>query len=178
MTEPDTNEPQTRKHNELTLDELIWSQLQGKTKALDRYDAILWKIRSGYVIVLYGALTVLSGKDFQLKGITGETVVLAILIWVALGISLSAFLIDVSFLLAKLRVVEARDTLSDVALNLATGKVERSQVGNEVGDLLHLSGESAKWPKWSLIWNAMWSILLLYTIGPLVVMIIQHVIRG
>src|SRR5882672_2255791 len=98
MREPDDEQPKTRKHNQLTVDELILSQLLGKANALNRYDAISWKIRSGYVIVLYGALSVLSGKDFQLKGITGETAALAILIWVALGISLSAFLIDVNFL--------------------------------------------------------------------------------
>jgi|ERR1043165_751606 hypothetical protein len=170
MTEENEN------RTKLTLDELIRSQLQGKTKALERYDAILWKIRSGYVVVLYSALTILSGKDSLLKGVASDPMILYILMSAAFGISISALLIDISFLLAKLRVVEARDRLSDLALNLAMGK-DRSHVAKEIGSLLHLSGESTKRPKWSLILNATWSILLLYIIIPLVVMIIQLIIH-
>lgn len=175
MTEPDTEQPQEDKGGELTLDALIWSQLQGKTKALERYDGILWKIRSGYVVVLYGVLTILSGKDFQVQAITGETMVPPIFAVVAWGISLSAFLIDINFLLAKLRVVEARNQLSDIALSLATGKGDRSQVVDKLGKLLHLSGESGTLPKQTLIWSAAWSMLLLYFISPIVITIIRFI---
>jgi hypothetical protein len=43
----------------LTSDELIRAELRGKFLAIERYDSMLWKIRSGYVVVLYGALTIL-----------------------------------------------------------------------------------------------------------------------
>ncbi len=62
MAEQDTEQPQESERAELTLDELIRSQLQGKTRSLGQYDAILWKLRSGYVVVLYGVLTDYLGK--------------------------------------------------------------------------------------------------------------------
>ncbi len=85
------------------LNDLIISELQDKSRAIHGYDAILWKIRSGYVVVLYGALSLVSGKVVALTG--------AALLLFIVGIALAAFLIDYSFVLRKMRVVVAGDEL-------------------------------------------------------------------
>lgn len=46
---------------ELTLENLIAAALETKLGAIGGYDAIIWKIRAGYVAILYGALTLLLG---------------------------------------------------------------------------------------------------------------------
>jgi hypothetical protein len=40
----------------LTVPELIKAEITSKKDALRRYDDIIWRIRSGYVVILYGAL--------------------------------------------------------------------------------------------------------------------------
>lgn len=150
----------------ITLEELIRSQLQGKSKALERYDAILWKIRSGYIVVLYGALTILAGKESKLPEVMGTGTTLIALLYLATDISFCALFIDLGFLLSKLRVVEARDRLSDLALNLALGQALTDQEKDELCKLFRLSGEAPTLPPWSLVANGTWSIAFLYFATP------------
>ena len=42
--------------NYLDISELLKVELPGKKVAMGRYDEILWKIRSGYLVVLAGVL--------------------------------------------------------------------------------------------------------------------------
>lgn len=154
--------------NQLTIDELIRSQLDGKSKALERYDQIIWKVRSGYVVVLYGLLTVLAGKDFQLSGVVETTTSIEIALWITVGMSICALLIDLRFLGSKLLVIESRDLLSDVAVDLASRTRDRDQAIGDIRHLLHLSGEQPlldKKLKKLLILN--WPILTLYAVTPL-----------
>jgi len=150
----------------ITIEELVRAQLQGKSKALERYDAILWKVRSGYILVLYGVLTIVAGKESKLPEVIGSGTTLEVLSYLAGGISVCALLIDLGFVLAKLRVVEARDRLSDLALILAHGRALTGQEIDELYGLLHLSGEIPTWPSWPLVANGTWSILLLYSATP------------
>ena len=43
----------------LAREELIRAELDGKLKAIAGYDEILWKIRAGYVGILYGSLAII-----------------------------------------------------------------------------------------------------------------------
>ncbi len=52
----------------IRLQDLINSELQTKSTAIHGYDAILWKIRSGYMVVWYGALSLVSSKVLELSG--------------------------------------------------------------------------------------------------------------
>jgi hypothetical protein len=47
----------------LSYDELIRLELRGKLLAVERYDSMLWKIRSGYIAILYGTLTIIGGAS-------------------------------------------------------------------------------------------------------------------
>ncbi len=80
---PSTNPPPTQAP-QFSLDELIRSELEGKNIATGRYDEILWKIRAGYVVVLYGALgfflsrpaSVSDGTSDASTGLDGRIVLL------------------------------------------------------------------------------------------------------
>jgi len=163
----------------LTLDELIRSQLDGKSKALARYDQILWRIRSGYVVVLYGLLTVLAGKDFQLTGFIGTTTAIGTAFWLSVGMSACALLIDLRFLGSKLLVIDARDRLTDVALAVATGRLARHVAADQAANLLHLSGEKPLvWKKWKFLLNLNWPILTMYGVTPVVVAVAWYLTHG
>jgi len=151
--------------SKITIVELVRSQLEGKLKALDRYDYILWKIRSGYIVVLYGLFTILLGKDFELPQVIGIDTMPKFLLYLATGISICALFIDLGFLLSKLRVVHSRNQLSDLALDLAHCESSENRE-DELRPLLHLSGEELTRPPLSLIVSGSWSIIFLYFSTP------------
>jgi hypothetical protein len=135
----------------LTYAELIRTELKGKFAAVERYDSMLWKIRSGYIVILYGALGLLGQKGFIPKEIVAERWLLLTLLLVG-GFSLSAFIVDMGFIAAKLRVVKQSDLLYDLAVDLASGEnaigtATLNQAQTDAGklkDLLHNAGESRK----------------------------------
>ena len=47
----------------ITSGDLIRSGLEDKVRAITGYEEIIWKIRSGYIVLLYGALTFVLGKE-------------------------------------------------------------------------------------------------------------------
>jgi hypothetical protein len=151
----------------LTIEELIRSQLQGKSKALEQYDQILWKIRAGYLAVLYSLLTVLSGKDFNMQNVLGSVDKVEVLLYTAISFSLCALIMDLGFLFSKLRVVESRNELSDLAFELASPDGTGEKIPERLKTLLQLSGEKAVIPNFNMILNGIWPIILLYVTTPL-----------
>jgi hypothetical protein len=115
----------------LTCEELVRGEILGKNKASERYDAILWKIRAGYVTVLYGTLTLLGEKAFDHPWVAFVLIV---------GFSASAFRIDYTFLRSKFRVVTAQNRLADITWDIAVGKADIAAVA-DLPRLLHISGE-------------------------------------
>jgi hypothetical protein len=144
----------------LTCEELVRGELLGKNKASERYDAILWKIRAGYVTVLYGTLTLLGEKAFDHP-------------WAAfaliLGFSASAFRIDYTFLRSKLRVVAAQNRLADVTWDVAVGRAAIAAVA-DLPRLLRMSGEDpsldADANRLLLSWANLGLLVLLYAAPP------------
>jgi hypothetical protein len=152
----------------LTCDELIRTELAGKFAAVERYDSMLWKIRSGYVVVLYGGLAILGSTGLNISAILGNTRFLAatvILIW---GFSLCGFLIDIGFSRSKLRVVIASNQLYTLALKIALGKVQCDQEYDALHALLENSGESLRRVPADLLWNTLRWLLPLYFGTPIV----------
>jgi len=176
-TNTDMKDDATPQHGEFTVEELIRSQLQGKSRALERYDDILWKIRAGYVAGLYGLLTILSGKEFELSDLIGTLDKIEVLFYTAIGFSLCALSIDMGFLVAKLRVVQARNTLSELALDLAATRPRTATNISKLKPLLHLSGEAPIGPKLNLFLNAVWPIVLLYLTTPLMISVFRAYMR-
>lgn len=161
-----TEQPSTRK---LTLDELILFELGGKNVAIGRYDTILWRIRSGYLIVVYGSLLLLFGKEGVLTGIADSRVIATAAVGTVLFVSTALYLIDLGFRLRQLRVVAARDRLTDIAFALATGEAVDD---DELRRLLHIAGESSMPIPWLKRFWAVLLIFLLYLLVPVLALVI------
>ena len=157
---------------ELTPESLIREELEAKLSAIGGCDQIIWKIRAGYVAILYGGLTLLLGVGGAsgLAVITGDLVHAVSILILILGLSATSFIIDFSYVRKKLRVIVARDALIDIAL--------RSDVADKdtVRVLLHIAGETfvelmpegaQKEYQAKCRWNLKWILLPLYTTTPL-----------
>lgn len=150
--------------------QLVLSALEAKLQAIGGYDSILWKIRTGYLVVLYGGLALLLGASGVPEQVAvAADRVLSILLLV-FGFSVSAFLVDYSYLRKKLRVIVARNRLIDLALQ-ADYHDEALLI-----KLLHIVGEtpiesiSAAMTKEYLSkrnWNLAWVLAPLYSTAPL-----------
>jgi hypothetical protein len=152
----------------LTCDELIRTEMQGKFLAIERYDSMLWKIRTGYIVVLYGALTIIGGTS-ELVATSGSgnirtLVLLLVLIW---GFSLCGLVSDFRFLQAKFRVVDDSNELHDLALNLALDKTRAEAEYDKLMDLLHISGEKTERERGPQFFYAFWSVAWIYLTTPL-----------
>lgn len=118
--------------NYLDISELLKVELPGKKSAMAKYDDILWKIRSGYLVVLAGALGMFVTKDSPL---VLSIEMLLIIFW----FSLMAWAIDISFRRRQLRVAKAYNELFASAIkNLPKG----SGLGSIDIRLFHVSGEN------------------------------------
>jgi hypothetical protein len=60
---PGDDESASDDSGKLTRAKLISSALEGKFKAISGYDEMLWKIRSGYVAILYGISAIFLGTE-------------------------------------------------------------------------------------------------------------------
>ncbi len=173
--------------------ELVKRDLAGKVRATGEYDAIIWKIRTGYVLLLYSTVGLFIGKGStpNLQDIANNTVLSIAIFVTILGFSFSVFLIDLAYVRRKLRVVVARDELMQAFLN-DVGPPELSGLRR----LLTLSGEDptlfvrqpglddeelrqrllAEYKK-RMIWNR-WRVLVwLYTTAPILSLVVFGVAR-
>jgi hypothetical protein len=137
-------------------------EIEGKDKAQAGYDAIIWKLRAGYAAVFYTSLsfivTVIDKKTFSLPP-NSAIIIFSVLI---VGFSIMIALLDYYFVKAKLRVVEAKDRLLDVAVDIATDSNPLSEVpAADLKCLLHNAGELDSPVDWSKF-CARRPILLLY----------------
>ena len=152
----------------LTCDELIRTELKGKFMAVERYDAILWKIRSGYVVVLYGALGLVGGANLNILPTLGSERFLAAMVILIWGFSICGFIIDMGFSLSKLRVVLASDELYLLALEVALDRLECQDAYDRLEMLLKNAGESSQRVPFGVQWNTWRWLLPLYFGTPIV----------
>ena len=117
--------------NYLDISELLQIELPGKKVAMGRYVEILWKIRSGYLVVLAGVLGFFVTEGSPLT-LTYE--ILAIILW----FSTVAWIIDITFRKRQLQVVKAyNELISSTIKNLPEGEGPN----NIKVELFHISGE-------------------------------------
>jgi hypothetical protein len=168
---------------ELTRENLIWSALEDKLNAIGGYDAIIWKIRTGYVAVLYGALTLLvgTGGASGIAVITSDFLHSVSIFLLIVGFGVTAFIIDFSYVRKKLRVIVARDALIDIALQSDAEDEE------ELDILLHvagetfvklLPGEAQRDYRAKRNWNLIWILGPLYATTPTIAVIIYLISRA
>ena len=162
--------------SEITSNALLRQALDDKVKAILGYEEIIWKIRSGYIVLLYGALTLLIGKEGMpnmFSVITNRSYALS-LFSLIVGLSLSVFLIDFGYVRKRLKIIAARDKLVDLALN-------QKVTSNDLKGLLCMAGETAPKNFDAKIrndyeekrnWNLVWILLPIYMTTPLLAIIV------
>lgn len=144
--------------------ELIRLEFDGKNVALGRYDTILCQVRSGYVIVLYGALGLLFKDGVSPNYLSAQIVLLVG------GFSVLAYSMDLAFRIRQLRVVKAYNLLVDLALKPSSGE----QVDVDLlRDLLYLAGESRTPLDHGAVLRAVMLIFAFYAFTP-VLMLLLH----
>jgi hypothetical protein len=165
---PGTQLLEKKENQHLTCEELLRTELNGKFLAVERYDAILWKIRSGYVVVLYGALALMGADNLNVSSNFGNTLFLTIVIVLMWGFGISGFLIDMGFLLSKLRVVLASNELYTLALQISLGNLTCAEASDQLKSLLQNSGESLQSVPASVMWNTLRWLIPLYFGTPVI----------
>ena len=117
--------------------ELIQAELEGKLKAIAGYDEILWKIRAGYVGILYGSLAIIIGTNGiqNLQTLIDEPSRILTLFLLVAGFSISSYIVDHTYLAKKIRVIVARNLLVKLNLN------KQVETPNKLFPLLAISGE-------------------------------------
>lgn len=153
-------EPGMDREYRVTVDNLIKDELDGKANAIARYDDMLWKIRSGYAVFLYGAVGLVAG--LVSKGVvemdTATAVSISVLIF---GFSAFAAFLDYSFMRSKLRVVDYRDRLTALAYRRAENGGSGDEDQSELLECLKNSGERREQIDWSRR-VGFWRPLILY----------------
>jgi hypothetical protein len=151
---------QKNSESALSTGELIRLELAGKNVALGRYDTLLWQVRSGFVIILYGALALLFKDGLKPKDMNTHVVLLVS------GFSALAYAMDIAFRIRQLRVVKAYNLLMDQALKQAFGEPVNAGALHE---LLHLAGESHVSLDRSALLRAILLIFAFYASTPLMI---------
>ena len=134
----------------ITIDSLINREIEGKSSAIGRYTEIIWRIRTGYAVFLYGSLGIIVGLVSQKVILLNETTTWAIIVLI-FGFSSFAALLDLSFIKAKLRVVNYRDKLLKLAFSRAKDDQNnfKHKDEKELLDCLKNSGERHDPINWS-----------------------------
>ena len=158
-------------------EQLVQAALESKLSAIARYEEISWKIRSGYIVILYGALTLLLGKELgNLRSVAEDFTTSISVLFLILGLSLSAFAVDLSYLRKKIRVVVVRDMLVEVVYD------PRCPLRKKLHLLLHVAAErplKTHFPgahtKYlsKLQWNLWWILLPIYATTPSLAIVVH-----
>jgi hypothetical protein len=120
------------------LRDLIKAEFAGKDAAIAAYNTFKWKIRAGYIAIVYALLAFAYGRESGLKSLVENPGNLVLVGGVIVVLSITAFALDFSYTSKKALVIVARDTL--VKKLLAPG--EHEEKGEDLATLLGISGES------------------------------------
>jgi hypothetical protein len=173
---PGENESPPADSGKLTLEKLISSELEGKLKAISGYDDMLWKIRSGYVAILYGISAIILGTEempnlLEIMADFDRSLSIFLLIG---GFSLSALIIDSSYLAKKLKVIVTRDLLVKIVFDNAVNSgacinaVELMNLLRIAGEtpIREISPEAGKRFRDKMMWNLILVLMPLYVTAP------------
>jgi hypothetical protein len=126
-----TNEPRT------TGIAMVTAEIEAKLKAILGYDEILWKIRAGYVGILYGSFALILGTNGigQFSEFIADARRIRFLLLLVVGFSVSAAIVDITYLYKKVKVIVSRDYIHYALLK------DREALRKHLLVLMTISGE-------------------------------------
>lgn len=146
--------------DQLTIAGLIANELAGKAEAIGGYDAMLWKIRSGYAVFLYASVGLVTGLVSE--GVIAldlqASLSFSVLVF---GFSAFAAVLDYSFMKSKLRVVAYRNKLMSYAYSMAGGAELQADDREKLLECLKNSGEKKDYVDWEQ-WAGFYRPVILY----------------
>lgn len=127
--------------SDTVLEKLVLGEISGKNNAIHIYDEVAWKIRTGFLTLIFGGWGIFlrSIADAKLPPQELRAVVISLALF-SVGFAYAAWYIDLSYLRRKFRVILA---LNQIAAALATS---RGDVAAVPTDLLKVSGDDALSP--------------------------------
>ena len=121
--------------------QLLFNELEGKNRAIHAYDSILWKVRTGFLTLIFAGFgIILSGLIKDGVDISRAQQYLFVMLLVSSGLSISAIIIDINYLNRKFRVIRHLNKLLKVASTLDANPNEEKL--KELRQYFKVSGDS------------------------------------
>jgi hypothetical protein len=129
-------------NNTNPFEQLVLSEVSGKNQAIHAYDGIIWKIRSGYLALLFAGWSILlkSIADSQQHSVRGFGAVVVAMFFFSVGLGLGGWFIDRSYVRRKHRVILALDRLTEAIKGCA------GDIRNIPAEMLKVAGDAAEMP--------------------------------
>ncbi|GAG39000.1 unnamed protein product, partial [marine sediment metagenome] len=114
---------------------------EGKNKAIHAYDSILWKVRTGFLTLIFAGFgIILTGLLKEGADFSKAQQYIFVMLLVSSGLSISAIIIDINYLHRKFRVIKHLNDLLKSASTLNTDQSEEKL--NEIRQYFKVSGDS------------------------------------
>jgi hypothetical protein len=93
---------------------VVLGEIKGKNKAIHAYDSIVWKIRSGFLVFMFGGWSILLKVGLRKEGleIISQPLALGLLLF-SVSFAYGAWNIDRHYLRRKFRVILALNGLTE-----------------------------------------------------------------
>jgi hypothetical protein len=122
-------------------EEIVLGEISGKHAAIHAYDGIIWKIRSGFLVLVFVGWSMLlkgiSEHNLQAERIPDITIGLFL---VTMGLAVGGWFIDRNYVRRKFRVILAVNELLD------TIKASQDNINSIPVSLLQVAGDDAERP--------------------------------
>jgi hypothetical protein len=124
------------------LEKLVLAEVEGKKAAIQSYDGIIWKIRTGYLTLLFAGWAILlkSIADAAEKPGSQYVVLIVAMFLFSAGLALGGYFVDRTYTKRKARVISAQNALNDQIIECAR-HLEKLEP-----KLLHVSGDDPDRP--------------------------------
>ena len=142
-------------------EKIVLGEIEGKNRAIHAYDGIVWKIRSGFLTLLFGGWSILLTGIVQTKDkspVDYQPLAWGLFLF-SLGFAFGARYVDRSYIRRKFRVILALDRLMD-EIGSCAGDYRKLPI-----ELLRVAGDNPAMPmtvraierhqgtSWACIWS-------------------------
>lgn len=156
------------KQDNRLLEKMVLAEIEGKNRAIHTYDSIVWKIRTGFLTLIFAGWAILLRGIVEGKA-ESSNLILKLLWGMALfscGLAYAAWIMDCNYTRRKFRLILAFDRLMDQV------RICHSDLLKIPAGLLKVAGDKGELPYDCRGYrDAMMAARLVYTI-PLVIVVI------
>ncbi len=119
---------------------MVIGEIQGKDQAIHAYDQILWTIRSGYLAIFFAAWGLLLSAYADPDQQATMEKVLPALKSITIGLTIGGFVVDLSYLYRKFRVIHDVTALMRTVVDYS-GLEDKETFRRKIRPYMRISGE-------------------------------------